>query len=153
MSVLTMESLRYPGCQPVEPEPVEPRNTTYLATQGMAVGFMALENWQEQLRRGTLEMAVLLAVAPGRRYGLEILRHLEFTDLVLTEGVIYPILARLSRDGLLASEWVTGEGPQPRKYYKLTARGRTRLQQMCLEFRSFTHNIDQLIKDSIGDLS
>jgi PadR family transcriptional regulator len=114
---------------------------------------MALENWQEQVRRGTLELAVLLAVAPGRRYGLEILRHLEFTDLVLTEGVIYPILARLSRDGLLASEWVTSEAPQPRKYYGLTPKGRTRLTQMCREFRAFTRNIDRLMADSIGDVS
>ena len=44
-----------------------------------------LENWLEQLRRGTLELAVLLSVAGGPRYGLEIIRHLEeFTDLVLT---------------------------------------------------------------------
>jgi PadR family transcriptional regulator, regulatory protein PadR len=55
-----------------------------------------LENWLEQLRRGTLELAVLLSVAGGPRYGLEIIRHLEeFTDLVLTEGTIYPLLSRL----------------------------------------------------------
>ena len=66
---------------------------------------MALENWQEQLRRGTLELAVLLAVAPGPRYGLEIIRHLDFTDLVLTEGTIYPLLARLAREGSSFKEW------------------------------------------------
>ena len=50
-----------------------------------------LENWLEQLRRGTLELAVLLSVAGGPRYGLEIIRHLEeFMDLVLTEGTITP---------------------------------------------------------------
>ena len=31
-----------------------------------------LENWTEQLRRGTLEMAVLLTVSPGRRYGRQL---------------------------------------------------------------------------------
>jgi PadR family transcriptional regulator PadR len=84
---------------------------------------MAPENWQEQLRRGTLELAVLLAIAPERRYGLEILRHLEFADLVLAEGTIYPLLARLEREGLLAAEWVEGQGPRPRKYYQLTIAG------------------------------
>lgn len=112
---------------------------------------MPHENWQEQLRRGTLELAVLLAIAPGRRYGLEILRHLEFTDLVLSEGVIYPILARLTREGLLRAEWVSDEGPRPRKYYDITARGRSRLHQMCREFRDFTGNIDRLITDTIGE--
>ena len=42
-------------------------------------------NWQEQLRRGTLELAVLLSVAPAPSYGLEIIRQLEFADLVLTD--------------------------------------------------------------------
>ena len=114
---------------------------------------MPLENWQEQLRRGTLELAVLLAVAPGRRYGLEIIRHLEFTDLVLTEGTIYPLLARLAREGLVASEWVSDEGPHPRKYYKLTPRGRARLTEMCREFRAFTGKIERLIASTHGDAS
>ena len=106
---------------------------------------MPIETWQEQLRRGTLELAVLLAVSPGPRYGLEIIRHLDFTDLVLTEGTIYPLLARLSKEGLVGAEWVSDEGPHPRKYYKLTARGRARLNQMCREFRSFKSRIERLI--------
>ena len=106
-----------------------------------------LENWLEQLRRGTLELAVLLTVAPAPRYGLEIIRHLEeFTDLVLTEGTIYPLLARLSRDGFLTFEWVSGEAPHPRKYYRLTAAGRSRLANMCREFQVFTTKIERLMK-------
>ena len=112
---------------------------------------MPLENWQEQLRRGTLELAVLLAVAPEPRYGLEIIRQLEFTNLVLTEGTIYPLLARLAREGLVSSEWVSDEGPHPRKYYKLTARGRARLNQMCREFRTFTGKIERLIASTQGE--
>lgn len=106
-----------------------------------------LENWLEQLRRGTLEMAVLLSVAPGPRYGLEIIRHLEeFTDLVLTEGTIYPLLARLARDGFVSAEWVSGEAPHPRKYYRLTPAGRSRLNSMCREFQTFTVKIERLMK-------
>ena len=112
---------------------------------------MTIENWQEQLRRGTLELAVLLAVAPGRRYGLEILRHLEFTALVLTEGTIYPLLARLERDGLVSAEWVEGEGPRARKYYRLTVHGRTRVKQMTSEFRAVTARIERLIEAAEGD--
>jgi PadR family transcriptional regulator PadR len=111
-----------------------------------------LENWQEQLRRGSLEMAVLLTVSPGPRYGLEIIRHLEeFTDLVLTEGTIYPLLARLARDGFLSAAWVQDEGPHPRKYYRITAAGRERLAHMCREFRLFTTKIERLMKAAGGD--
>jgi PadR family transcriptional regulator PadR len=106
-----------------------------------------LENWLEQLRRGTLELAVLLSVAGGPRYGLEIIRHLEeFTDLVLTEGTIYPLLSRLARDGFLTSEWVADEAPHPRKYYRLSPAGRGRLNNMCREFDAFTTKIERLMK-------
>jgi PadR family transcriptional regulator PadR len=111
---------------------------------------MTQQNWQEQLRRGSLELAVLLAVGRGRRYGLEILRHLSVTDVVLTEGVVYPILARLAREGVLASEWVADEGPRPRKYYWLTPAGRARLEQMAHEFRDFTGKIERLMRTEAG---
>ena len=112
---------------------------------------MTETGWQEQLRRGTVELAVLLAVAPDRRYGLEIIRHLEFADLVLTEGTIYPLLARLEREGLLKSEWVEGEGPRPRKYYQLTTAGRTRMRTMAEEFRAIAAGMEQMIVGVMGD--
>ena len=108
---------------------------------------MTLENWQEQLRRGGIEMAILLAVAPAPRYGLEIIRHLEeLTDLVVTEGTVYPILARLSREGLLADEWVRDEAPHPRKYYRLTDKGRRTLDHMLAHWTAFSDKIARLIR-------
>jgi len=107
-------------------------------------------DWREQLRRGTLELAVLLAVAPEPRYGLEILRHLEFADLVLAEGTIYPLLARLEREGLLKSRWVEDEGPRPRKYYDLTAAGRSRMKDMSHEFRDVADGMERMIQEAIG---
>lgn len=108
---------------------------------------MTLENWQEQLRRGGIELAILLAVAPLPRYGLEVIRHLEeFTDLVVTEGTIYPILARLTRDGILKAEWVADESPHPRKYYRLTERGRGTLDEMLAHWETFSDKIGRLIR-------
>jgi PadR family transcriptional regulator PadR len=111
---------------------------------------MAPEHWQEQLRRGTLELAVLLAIAPERRYGLEILRRLEFADLVLAEGTIYPLLGRLEREGLLDAEWVEGHGPRPRKYYRLTPAGRARMKAMSEEFRAVAGGIERMIEGVLG---
>src|SRR5688572_4188262 len=112
---------------------------------------MPIENWQEQLRRGMLELAVLLAVAPGRQYGLEILRQLARTDLVLTEGTIYPLLGRLEREGLMKADWVEGEGPRARKYYQLTAPGRARMKKMAQEFRAIAIGMEQMIATVMGD--
>ena len=104
--------------------------------------------WQEQLRRGGLELAVLLTLASQRRYGLEIIRHLEATtDLVLTEGTVYPLLARLTQEGLLTAEWDTTEA-RPRKYYRLTPRGRRRLSEMRTLWREFASKIDRLVDAS-----
>jgi PadR family transcriptional regulator, regulatory protein PadR len=104
------------------------------------------EAWTEQLRRGGLELAILLAVAPGTRYGLEIIRHLqELTDLVVTEGTIYPILGRLARDGWLEAEWQAAAA-HPRKYYRLTGPGRRRLGAMVEDWRAFSSKIDRLVQ-------
>jgi len=94
-----------------------------------------LENWQEQLRRGSLEMAVLLAVAPGPRYGLEIIRHLEeFTDLVLTEGHDLSDYRAPCAGRRAVGRVGSGRSAAPRKYYRLTPAGRHRLTHMCREF-------------------
>jgi PadR family transcriptional regulator PadR len=110
---------------------------------------MSHETWQEQLRRGSLDLAILLTVSSGPRYGLAIIQHLEaFTDLVITEGTIYPILGRLTREGLLESEWVEGEAPHPRKYYRLTRIGGKRLATMKAEWRVFVDKIERLMAAS-----
>jgi PadR family transcriptional regulator len=112
---------------------------------------MSHETWHEQLRRGSLDLAILLSVSSGPRYGLAIIQHLEaFTDLVVTEGTIYPILGRLTREGLLAAEWVEGEAPHPRKYYRLTKAGAKRLEQMKTEWRLLVDKIGRLLDAAEG---
>jgi PadR family transcriptional regulator PadR len=110
---------------------------------------MSHETWQEQIRRGTLDLAILLSVSSGPRYGLAIIQHLEtFTDLVVAEGTIYPILGRLTREGLLQSTWVEGEAAHPRKYYALTRLGAKRLGEMTTEWRDYVKKIDRLMTAS-----
>ena len=107
---------------------------------------MSHETWQEQLRRGSLDLAILLTVAAGPRYGLAIIQHLKAsTDLVVTEGTIYPILGRLTREGLLDARWVEGEAPHARKYYTMTRPGAERLTNMKAEWRAFAEKITRLM--------
>ncbi len=107
----------------------------------------SLETWREQLRRGGLDLAILLSLASGPRYGLEIIRYLEeSTALVVTEGTIYPIFARLAGDGLVRAEWVTNEGPHPRKYYRITDKGRKQLDEMVRHWNDFGRKIARLVR-------
>ena len=106
-----------------------------------------LDKWREQLRRGGLELAILLSVSSTPRYGLEIIRYLqETTDLVVTEGTIYPILGRLTRSGVVEAEWVSDETPHPRKYYRLSDRGRKSLGEMLVHWNSYRSKIDHLVE-------
>lgn len=108
---------------------------------------MSADTWHEQLRRGSLDLAILLSVASGPRYGLAVIQHLEaFTDLVVTEGTIYPILGRLTREGWLDAYWVEDEAPHPRKYYRLTRAGARRLSEMKTQWRTFTEKIERLMR-------
>jgi len=91
-----------------------------------------LDKWEVQLRKGSLELVILACLWSGRLYGLEILRRLESdSDLVLSAGTVYPLLARLKTDGLVQAEWVAGDSGHARKYYQLTLAGRSRAVQMA----------------------
>jgi PadR family transcriptional regulator PadR len=105
------------------------------------------EKWEAQLRKGCLELAILACLWDQRLYGLEILRGLEQnSNLVLAEGTVYPILARLKEDGLLQSEWVEADAGHPRKYYWLTASGRQKVVSMAQFWNGFAANINGLLK-------
>ena len=106
----------------------------------------ASDKWEVQLRKGCLELAVLASLWEGRVYGLEILRHLEtVSNLVVSEGTVYPLLTRLKTLGLITSEWVESDAGHPRKYYALTRAGRERALEMARVWARFSASVSKLI--------
>lgn len=104
------------------------------------------EKWEIQLRKGSLELAILASLWDGKLYGLEILRHLESnSDLIVVEGTVYPLLSRLRALGLLKSEWVESDSGHPRKYYQLTAAGRQRALEMARVWAEFAGRMNGLL--------
>src|SRR5213595_4294266 len=75
---------------------------------------------------------VLAIIAEGDSYGYAIIKrvtelsggHLQWTD-----GMLYPVLHRLERQGLVAAKWGTSETGRRRKYYRITREGRTQLTE------------------------
>jgi PadR family transcriptional regulator, regulatory protein PadR len=87
-----------------------------------------------QLRKGMLELAVMGVLYHERHYGYSLVRALtESGSISLKEGTIYPILARLDRDGLVRSEWMESDQGPPRKYYALTSSGRQMFDELSKE--------------------
>jgi PadR family transcriptional regulator, regulatory protein PadR len=104
------------------------------------------DKWEVQLRKGCLELAILAALWRGRRYGLEILRCMESdSDLIVSEGTVYPLLSRLKTSGLVQSEWVESDAGHPRKYYALTTAGRQRALEMAAIWIRFSSSMSRLL--------
>ncbi len=113
----------------------------------MAQGHEVADKWEVQLRKGCLELAILASLWGGRLYGLELLRVLEHeSDLVITEGTVYPLLSRLRSEDLLDAEWVEAELGHPRKYYRLTPAGRRRVVAMARTWSRFSAKLDHLLR-------
>jgi len=113
----------------------------------MAEDHDAVDKWEVQLRKGCLELAILASLWGGRLYGLELLRILENeSDLVISEGTVYPLLSRLRSEDLLDAEWVEAELGHPRKYYRLTPAGRRRAVAMARIWARFSEKLDGLLR-------
>jgi len=104
------------------------------------------DKWEVQLRKGCLELAILAALWSQKLYGLEILRRLESdSDLIVSEGTVYPLLSRLKVLGLVRSEWVESDAGHPRKYYALTPVGKQRVLDMSKTWARFSSSMSKLL--------
>ncbi|HEX6040286.1 PadR family transcriptional regulator [Longimicrobium sp.] len=75
---------------------------------------------------------VLAILAEGDSYGYAILkrvRELSAGALEWTDGMLYPVLHRLERSGLVEARWDQAETGRRRKYYRITDAGRAQLAE------------------------
>ena len=106
----------------------------------------APDNWDAQLRKGSLELAILASLWAEPLYGLEILRRLrDRGGMEVADGTLYPILNRLRLDELLTSEWRDAGTGHPRKYYTLTRQGRQRTYDMAVAWKNFATQMSEIV--------
>ena len=75
---------------------------------------------------------VLAILAKEDSYGYAILqrvRELSGGLMEWTDGMLYPVLHRLERLGHIEARWEVAESGRRRKYYRITAQGRTQLAE------------------------
>lgn len=109
---------------------------------------LTLDNWRVQVKKGYLELCLLLLIRNKKRmYGLELLEKLSSLDLNLKEGTLYPLLNRMTDDGMLQSTWETENAKgHPRKFYSLTKKGIQSLIEMEDEFNKMVELIVKIQK-------
>ena len=92
---------------------------------------------------------VLAILDEGESYGYAILkrvRELSGGELEWTDGMLYPLLHRLERLGLVTTEWQRPPEGRRRKYYALTAEGRGALAEHKRQWATVT----QALRDVFG---
>lgn len=102
-----------------------------------------------ELKRGSIELAVLHVLSWGEAYGYEIVtKLLDQSDgaLEVTDGTLYPVLYRLEAAGLVDVRWETLKRGVPRKYYQLTKAGRAELARQSEEWTAFTAAMNRLLR-------
>lgn len=91
------------------------------------------------VKRGTVDLAILATLEHQERYGLEILDEVQRQTsgaLTFKEGSLYPALHRLVKQRWVTTRWQESDtGGSPRKYYQLTDDGRQALTRKRDEWR------------------
>ena len=73
---------------------------------------------------------ILGILSEGESYGYAIIKRvaeLSGGELQWTDGMLYPVLHRLERNGFVKSVWGQSESGRRRKYYRLTDSGEDEL--------------------------
>ena len=96
------------------------------------------------IRKGLLEFLILKIVSADKVYVADILKRLSDTEFATQEGTLYPLLSKMRRDGLVDYEWQESDAGPPRKYYQLTAKGRSQLAELNDYWKHLNATISQL---------
>jgi len=104
------------------------------------------ERRRTQLLRGVLDLCALAVMAEGPVYGYELTKRLRDRGLTIVgEGSIYPLLARLEREGLVETYHAASNGGPPRKYYRPSRAGKRELAAGIAEWRAASVALDAVL--------
>jgi len=82
---------------------------------------------------------ILSILSHGENYGYQIIqkvKQISGEKLEWTAGMLYPVLHRLEKDGLIRSEWRLSDEERRRKYYILTEAGKAELESEAKDWMS-----------------
>jgi PadR family transcriptional regulator PadR len=102
---------------------------------------------ERELMRGAGPVAVLSLLSSSEKYGYELVKLLEQRSkgvLAMGESTLYPLLYNLQAKGLIASRVELAETGKPRRYYRLTDKGKRRLAREQKQWEALNVAMGQL---------
>ena len=108
---------------------------------------------KSDLPQGTLDLLILKIAALGPLHGYAIAQRLQqiSRDVVqVQQGSLYPALHRLENKGLLAAEWKLSDTGRDAKFYRLTRKGHTYMQQETASWHRLTAAIGLILDAAEG---
>ena len=103
---------------------------------------------ERELMRGAGPAAVLRLLESGEKYGYELVKMLDRQSngvLAMGQSTLYPLLYNLEAKGLVASRVeASSETNRPRKYYRLTDKGKKQLARDRQQWKALSVAMDQL---------
>jgi|SRR5659263_215223 len=103
---------------------------------------MAADTRDPQLLKGVLPMLVLALLTERESYGYELVTRLQVDGLGdIATGTVYPVLARLEREGHITSRLVASSSGPARKYYMPTLQGAAELSRAAHSWLELTKTV------------
>jgi PadR family transcriptional regulator PadR len=105
---------------------------------------MSVDEKFTAIRKGLLEFLILKIISSDKVYVADMLEHLRETEFTTQEGTLYPLLSKMRREGLVDYEWQESDAGPPRKYYELTAKGKSQLADLSDYWKQINATISRL---------
>lgn len=107
---------------------------------------MKIENAKAQMRKGVLEYCILGILNKKEAYPSEIIEELRKAELTVVEGTVYPLLTRLKNADILEYRWEESTSGPPRKYYRLSTKGKAVMKELAQTWKQFAKAVETLTK-------
>ena len=101
---------------------------------------------------GVPELLVLRLLSQKSMYGYELVKSIRLVTvdaISLGEGVVYPVLHSLERNGSLRSKQRLIKG-RTRVYYSLTAKGKRRLAKLSGDWERISTGVSTALEEGIN---
>lgn len=97
-------------------------------------------------KKGIVELCVMKVISRERMYGYQVLDKLA-SALDVNENTIYPILRRLTEQGIFTTIIEPQVSAPPRKYFLLSEVGKSRLEELENEWRQFLAQVLHILEE------